>query len=284
MGEPVHEAAVVCSIVRQRSRHARERSTGWTTGSQRPSRTGRPRFTANGVTPADFARVTASIETWPEWCAAWVAVGEQHEELGRHGARGGPPPVRRRAPRPGRGVLPLREVRLRRGPGPDEGRARAGRRGVHRRAAPPRPAGPPGRDPVRGQPAGRDRPHAVRRGAAPGGPDDPGPGLHQGGDPLDRADLPRPRSGDVQRRRAGTGRGGVRPARSAATGRPSPRRSTTRSAAARPGPQPARGVGGQPRRLLLRRASPPRSATGSAPASRWPARSTSGSAGTDCPP
>jgi pimeloyl-ACP methyl ester carboxylesterase len=42
-----------------------------------------PRFTANGVTPADFARVTASIETWPEWCAAWVAVGEQHERLGR---------------------------------------------------------------------------------------------------------------------------------------------------------------------------------------------------------
>ena len=42
-----------------------------------------PRFTANGVTPADFARVTASIETWPQWCAAWVALGEQHEELGR---------------------------------------------------------------------------------------------------------------------------------------------------------------------------------------------------------
>lgn len=42
-----------------------------------------PRFTANGVTPADFARVTAGIETWPQWCAAWVAVGEQHEALGR---------------------------------------------------------------------------------------------------------------------------------------------------------------------------------------------------------
>jgi dipeptidyl aminopeptidase/acylaminoacyl peptidase len=42
-----------------------------------------PRFTANGVTPADFARVTASVETWPEWCAAWAAVGEQHEALGR---------------------------------------------------------------------------------------------------------------------------------------------------------------------------------------------------------
>jgi dienelactone hydrolase len=42
-----------------------------------------PRFTANGVTPADFARVTASVDTWPEWCGAWVAVGEQHEALGR---------------------------------------------------------------------------------------------------------------------------------------------------------------------------------------------------------
>jgi dienelactone hydrolase len=42
-----------------------------------------PRFTANGVTPADFARVTAAVETWPEWCAAWVAVGDQHEALGR---------------------------------------------------------------------------------------------------------------------------------------------------------------------------------------------------------
>jgi dipeptidyl aminopeptidase/acylaminoacyl peptidase len=48
-----------------------------------------PRFTANGVTPADFARVTASIETWPEWCAAWVAVGEQHEELGREALKEG---------------------------------------------------------------------------------------------------------------------------------------------------------------------------------------------------
>jgi pimeloyl-ACP methyl ester carboxylesterase len=42
-----------------------------------------PRFTANGVTPADFARVTSAVDTWPQWCAAWVAVGEQHERLGR---------------------------------------------------------------------------------------------------------------------------------------------------------------------------------------------------------
>jgi hypothetical protein len=27
------------------------------------------RFTANGVPPADFARVSASVEKWPDWCA-----------------------------------------------------------------------------------------------------------------------------------------------------------------------------------------------------------------------
>src|SRR3954454_11757105 len=48
-----------------------------------------PRFTANGVTPSDFARVTASVVTWPEWCAAWVAVGEQHEALGREALAAG---------------------------------------------------------------------------------------------------------------------------------------------------------------------------------------------------
>jgi hypothetical protein len=42
-----------------------------------------PRFTVNGVTVADFARVTASIERWSDWCAAWVAVGSEHEALGR---------------------------------------------------------------------------------------------------------------------------------------------------------------------------------------------------------
>ncbi len=42
-----------------------------------------PRFTANGVTPADFARVTASVEHWSDWCSAWVSVGAEHEELGR---------------------------------------------------------------------------------------------------------------------------------------------------------------------------------------------------------
>ncbi|MET0525886.1 MAG: alpha/beta hydrolase [Nocardioides sp.] len=42
-----------------------------------------PRFTVNGVTAADFGRVTESIESWDDWCAAWVAAGSEHEALGR---------------------------------------------------------------------------------------------------------------------------------------------------------------------------------------------------------
>ncbi len=42
-----------------------------------------PRFTVNGVTVADFERITASVERWPDWCAAWTAAGAEHEQLGR---------------------------------------------------------------------------------------------------------------------------------------------------------------------------------------------------------
>lgn len=42
-----------------------------------------PRFTVNGVTVADFERVTAEVERWEDWCAAWVAAGARHEALGR---------------------------------------------------------------------------------------------------------------------------------------------------------------------------------------------------------
>ena len=42
-----------------------------------------PRFIANGVDPGDFARVTAAIEDWDGWCAAWCAAAAEHEELGR---------------------------------------------------------------------------------------------------------------------------------------------------------------------------------------------------------
>lgn len=42
-----------------------------------------PRFTTNGVTVADFERVTRGLERWSDWCAAWSAAGAEHELLGR---------------------------------------------------------------------------------------------------------------------------------------------------------------------------------------------------------
>ncbi len=42
-----------------------------------------PRFVANGVPLTDFQEVTAEIETWDQWCAAWSARAAVHEELGR---------------------------------------------------------------------------------------------------------------------------------------------------------------------------------------------------------
>jgi dipeptidyl aminopeptidase/acylaminoacyl peptidase len=42
-----------------------------------------PRFTTNGVTVADFTRITSGIERWGDWCRAWTAAGARHEELGR---------------------------------------------------------------------------------------------------------------------------------------------------------------------------------------------------------
>src|SRR5258708_12810808 len=50
------------------------------------------RFTANGVDPADFTRVTSAIDSWDEWCAAWCRAAAEHEDLGRRapGAGRGP--------------------------------------------------------------------------------------------------------------------------------------------------------------------------------------------------
>ena len=42
-----------------------------------------PRFTTNGVTAADFARITDGIERWDDWCRTWSAEGSAHEALGR---------------------------------------------------------------------------------------------------------------------------------------------------------------------------------------------------------
>lgn len=48
-----------------------------------------PRFTANGVTVSDFERVTRRLERWADWCAAWCAIGEEHEALGRRALEAG---------------------------------------------------------------------------------------------------------------------------------------------------------------------------------------------------
>lgn len=54
-----------------------------------------PRFTTNGVSVADFERVTAGLDRWEDWCGAWSAVAAEHEELaaeamaeGRHRSAG----------------------------------------------------------------------------------------------------------------------------------------------------------------------------------------------------
>lgn len=41
-----------------------------------------PRFIANGIDYNDFRRVTASIEHWEDWCQAWSACGNIHEQMG----------------------------------------------------------------------------------------------------------------------------------------------------------------------------------------------------------
>jgi 2,6-dihydroxypseudooxynicotine hydrolase len=42
-----------------------------------------PRFVSNGVLLADFEEVTASLERWDDWCAAWSARAKLHEDLGK---------------------------------------------------------------------------------------------------------------------------------------------------------------------------------------------------------
>ena len=41
------------------------------------------RMVTNGVPLADFEDVGKKVERWPDWCAAWVARGSFHEDMGR---------------------------------------------------------------------------------------------------------------------------------------------------------------------------------------------------------
>ena len=46
-----------------------------------------PRFTAQGVDPSDFARVTGGLERWEDWLGAWCANGDEHAGLAREAER-----------------------------------------------------------------------------------------------------------------------------------------------------------------------------------------------------
>jgi dienelactone hydrolase len=48
-----------------------------------------PRFVANGVDINDFQRITADLESWDQWCAAWSCWGAMHEALGRESENAG---------------------------------------------------------------------------------------------------------------------------------------------------------------------------------------------------
>src|SRR4030081_577991 len=48
-----------------------------------------PRFVSNGVLLADFEEVTASLERWDDWCAAWSKRAAMHEGLGRDSLKEG---------------------------------------------------------------------------------------------------------------------------------------------------------------------------------------------------
>ena len=41
-----------------------------------------PRFVANGVPLTDFEEVTAGVQRWEDWCAAWCERAAIHEALG----------------------------------------------------------------------------------------------------------------------------------------------------------------------------------------------------------
>jgi len=48
-----------------------------------------PRFVSNGVLLADFEDVTRSLTRWEDWCAAWSARAQVHEDLGRSSLKEG---------------------------------------------------------------------------------------------------------------------------------------------------------------------------------------------------
>jgi 2,6-dihydroxypseudooxynicotine hydrolase len=170
-----------------------------------------PRFITNGVAVSDFERVTRGVQRWEDWCEAWSAAGREHEQLG---------------------LTALADKR-RRSAGEHLAQAAVyfhfGKflfvddldqmRAVHASAVRCLTAGaaaadPPGRRveiPFEGA-SSSVCPHAAGPGTVARGGDDPRSRFGKGGVPLDRAHLPRSRSGHLQRGRPGPGRSRVRSA------------------------------------------------------------------------
>jgi pimeloyl-ACP methyl ester carboxylesterase len=48
-----------------------------------------PRFTAAGVYPVDFGRITSALNSWDEWCQGWSQAAAQHAELGHRALQQG---------------------------------------------------------------------------------------------------------------------------------------------------------------------------------------------------
>ena len=180
-----------------------------------------PRFTAQGVDPNDFARVTGGIERWEDWLGAWCANGDA---------------ARRARPRGRRRGAGLRQP-ARRGSQPRSATTSASSSGCSTwTGTTPPPAGgrrdgqhglrlldptaerieiPFGGAAMAGEPAppaGVNRPPLVLLIA--------GPGLHQGGVLQRREHLPGPRHGDFLAGRAGAGRDRAARCRSGPTSRP----------------------------------------------------------------
>ena len=198
-----------------------------------------PRFTTNGVAVADFQRVTASLERWDDWCSAWSAAAQVHEDLGREALSEG-------RTRSAGAHLSTAAVYYHFGKflfveHPEEMREAHGRAVACLNDALPYldPAGERIEIPFEGS-----RLVGVLR--RPNGPGPhpvvvmvPGSGLHEGGVPVDRGAVPRARPGDLL---ASTAPGRARRSttcRSAATGRCPARRSSTPSRA-QPGIDPER--------------------------------------------
>ena len=101
------QAALDCRSGARAARLTRE-VTRWTSWVASAVAHWGPRFTTNGVTTADFERITGGIERWDDWCAAWAAEGAEHEALGRRALAEGRARSAGAAPGPGGGLLPLR--------------------------------------------------------------------------------------------------------------------------------------------------------------------------------